>query len=423
MKTLRMAVLFSVAMLMSGLTVGCGKGAGDSGEFTTGNSSKSRKLVPDTTRSSESAVVTAVSALGSDLISEQSGNTVVAPFSAAQMLAALRAGAVGQTRTGLNAVMHLSDDVAGVDAAFNSLDLAISNRTAGYSFSAAGWSQTRYGYRLSYLDNLAENYGLTTQSLDFAFATTTAMEAVNRWARQADAPLLPTLSQDTRLVLAGALQLNTAWEDPFDPALVQTGPFQLLIGEEVQVPFLRRSGQIRQAQGDGYLAFELPLTGGQQFLAVLPDQLLDDFEASLTAQRWQQIDASLVPVQTDLAIPSFSITRSLELNLRSASSRGGADFSEIDGSRELFVSLATHITTISVGATGLSADSFTFFALEGAPPQNTTGSNGYYDFVLTAQHPFPVATVTLSRPFLFAVRDKATGALLFLGRVVDPRPQ
>jgi serpin B len=142
---------------------------------------------------------------------------------------------------------------------------------------------------------------------------------------------------------------------------------------------------------------------------VVPDDLAA-FESSLDAVRFAQITAALQPAAVDLTLPRFKIeTKS---NLASALAGMGmplafdpnrADFSGITTQEQLYISKVIHQANISVDEKGTEASAATavvMAAASGAPTQ-------------------PV-TLHVDRPFIFAVRDTKTGAILFLGRVVDP---
>lgn len=342
--------------------------SGDDGEIETPapeSSGKTRNLSPVAAVSTESSVVNGSNSLGVDLLGTLSGNAVVAPFSASLDLARLRAGAVGETRTAISGVMHLTGLEADVDSAFNDLDLGINGRVGASSLgaqsssaTAGAWSQARYGYQLSYLDTLAENYGLKPSRVDFALALGSADQTVNDWASQSSGGLstIVTTTEDTRLVIGDAIRLNAAWTEPFDPSFTETSGFQLLDAGTVQVPFMRRTATVGRTSGDGYIALSLPLAGGQQFLVVLPDEgRYPEIQSALTAVRLQQIAVAMTLAPVDLALPKFTVESTATFDLGVASAKGVADFSGIDGTKDLYVSATAHHSRLAVTEAGLQA--------------------------------------------------------------------
>jgi serpin B len=391
----------------------------------------SRNLAPVVVQSTEVAVVNGINTLGLDLLGTTSGNVVVAPFSASLSLARLRDGAMGDTLTAISGIMHVNGLGDGVDSAFNDLDLGVNGRInacllgAQTSQATAGaWAQAHYGYRLTYLDALAENFGLKPSRVDFALDQSDAAQKLSDWSLQAVglAPLVTT-TQDTRLVLGDAVQLNAAWADPFDPALTETNIFKLLDSSTVNVPFMLKTATLPQTSGNGYMALALPLSGGQQLLVVLPDEgRYTEIQTALTAEMLKQIAAALVPAQVNLSFPKFSIKGNITLDLGVAATKGVADFSGMDGTRNLYVASTVHGSRLSVAEAGLQAGSVTQIALEDLNPGTLgSSSSGLIDSDITITiGPLPTITVLIARPFIFAVRDSVTGAIIFMGRVMDP---
>lgn len=436
------AVRFLCAVLLAMiLLAGCGGGSGD-GQTTApdtqtdkaDSSAKARILSPVAYASVKQTVVNAANALGIDLLGQvEAENAVVAPFSASLSLARLRAGAAGETKTGISAAMHL-DPVTDVNPALDSLDLEINARLsaagAGQTSSAAsrGWVQSRYGYLLTYLDTVAEYFGLYMAAVDFALAPTTAWSAINTWMAQVSPELAgsATLGANTRLVLGDALKLDAPWASPFDPTLTKTEWFRLLDGSDVEASFLHQQVSLSQATGDGYIALELPLAeNGLQFLVILPDEgRFSAVAAALTEAKLDDIVAALAPATVDLALPKFAVNAAVTLPVGNGAQPDTADFSALDGTRDLYVTSRTQNVRLTINESGIGGNAVSLLALDDAHPETWTDPNDSdsgYIVINGAVDTGMIQPVAIGRPFLFAVRDAATGAVLFLGRVCDPR--
>ncbi|MBN1383098.1 MAG: hypothetical protein JXA41_15645 [Deltaproteobacteria bacterium] len=424
------------------LIAGCSGGTEDSISNTTEESStKTRVTTSILTPSVEQVVVSGINALGVDLFYSTSGNAVVAPFSASLALARLRAGAGGTTRTDLSEIMHIAGIGADTDAAYNALDLSISSLIDASTLDdqsslagASGWAQARYGFLISYLDTLAEYYGVWPMRADFALETSAASQAVRDWASEItnDLSVATGITQDTRFVLGEAVRFDIAWTDPFDPILTEKEWFTKLNGIAVEADFMRQTAQIPQTSGDGYCAFELPLQGDVRFLVILPDTgRYQEIAASVTPDSLDAIVSALTPALVDLAIPKFAINNFAPLNLGESSSKNVADYSGIDGTMELFVSSTVHRSKLSVSEAELQAGSVTLLTLDDVHPETWTDphgagcigycidscSNGWIIGGIVTMPPPPI--ISLGRPFLFVVRDSGTGVILFMGRVVS----
>lgn len=396
---------------------------------TTAGSNKERNLAPVAAQSTKLSVVNGSNALGLDLLRKVEDNTVVAPFTASLSLARLRAGAKGATRSAINGIMHLDDSAIDVDAAFNDLALGVNSRIVAASLDnqasqaqAGAWAQLRYGYQRTYLDTLAESYGLKPLRLDFARSLDDAVGAISTWDSQASPGLSTSVaaSNDTRLVLEDAVNLNGAWAEPFAPALTATGSFQPLAADAVEAPFMHQSATLPQTSGDGYLAVALPLNGGQQFLLVLPDsERFWEILTGLTAEKLAEIAGALTPAPVDLALPKFAIRSTFPMDIGDVAG-GPANYSGIDGTTELNVTSSTHDTRLSIAEAGLQAGSITRLVLDDFRPETWNNHEGGIIVSTDTPNPTPPAVVGFGRPFIFAVRDTDTGAVLFLGRVMNP---
>jgi serpin B len=160
--------------------------------------------------------------------------------------------------------------------------------------------------------------------------------------------------------------------------------------------------------GQGWQAVSLPYDGNQlSFVAVLPDQF-STFETAFSAQQAKDIAQSLSSARVALQLPKFKIEGS-SFSLKQALQARGvvdafesakADFSGT-ASEPLWISDVLHQAFVSVDEKGTEAAAATAVVV--------LGGSAVTD---------PVVPVTLDRPFVFFVRDNATGAVLFLGRVV-----
>src|SRR5258708_6425072 len=187
-------------------------------------------------------------------------------------------------------------------------------------------------------------------------------------------------------------------------------PFNGADGTEVSVPMMLGKAGIAMATGSGYRAAELAYAGGAlSMVVIVPDAgTFATFEGDLNADRLAAILDALIVSPIGLLLPRFQF--SLAISLRDTLSAMGMplafpphapDLSGIDGARDLFIRDVVEKTFIAVTERGTEA----------------AGASGV---VVATKSADPLLTV--DRPFLFLIRDRPTGTLLFLGRVVDPTP-
>jgi serpin B len=360
---------------------------------------------------------------------DRTQNLVFSPHSISSALAMLNAGAAGATKSEMQTALHFTQSDAELDGAFNALDQALASRGANTSGTGAQpfrleianalWGQRGWPILPSYLDVLAEDFGAGMNTVDFAQDPESARGSINAWVSDQTAQKIPELlppgfiDSDTRLVLTNAVYFKASWATPFDPSATSDLPFTLLDDSSVNVPVMHASLATLYAEGDGYQAVELPYAGNQlSMLVILPAAgTFATFSAGLGTSFLANLDARRMDAQVDLSLPRFEfgtvapLKEKLEaLGMTRAFSPAAADFSGIDGTPDLYVSAVQHEAFISVDEQ----------ATEAAAATAVGGTK------ITVVQTLENKVFDARRPFLFAIRDFETHAVLFCGQVVSP---
>lgn len=387
------------------------------------------RRVPETARADAAAVVLANNQFACDLyagLASSDGNIVFSPFSISTALAMLDAGAAGTTDAELRAALHaetLGDRMhAGYGALIDSLD--IGRGFGNYALSTADrlFGQTGFPFLPNYLTTTRQQYGAELQPVDFRAGTESARNTINRWVAGQTAQLIPelfpagSLDSSAVVVLVNAIVFKGSWARQFEAGATRDAPFQLADGTTITAPTMLKVDGLPTAElpdGSGVL-IDLAFKGNDlSLIVVVPTAAngLPAIEAQLSAAAIAQWIASAQQTirRLGLSFPKFTTKR--VYHLQSALAKLGildafnpltADLSGIDGQRDLFVSDALHQAILAVDEQGGQAAAATATTV-------TTTSTG------DGARPFLV-----DRPFLFMLYDHVTGAILFLGRVVDP---
>lgn len=351
-------------------------------------------------------------------------NLFFSPHSISMALAMTYAGARGNTEKEMASAMHYDLPQDRLHPALDALDLALESRGAGEK-AADGkgfrlhvtnslWGAPQISFLSPFLDTLATSYGAGIRLTDFAKDPEAARTAINGWvdAQTEDRikELLPsgTVTTATRFVLVNAIYFNAAWQTPFEASSTKAGTFHGA-GGDVTGDMMRTGGSFPYAAGDGYQAIALPYAGGElSFVAVLPSDM-SAFEPTFDAKQATYIASSLASVPAvDLTLPkfkiegkSFSLRAALRsLGMKDAFDDSAADFSAITTTDKLSISDVIHQAFVSVDEKGTEAAAAT--AVIG---------------VGSSAAPEKVVQLAFDKPFVFFVRDNATGAVLFMGRV------
>jgi serpin B len=391
-------------------------------------SDKHRVISPDVVASDLTELVRGNSAFAFDLyqaLSAEEGNLFYSPYSISLALAMTYAGAHTETEQQMANTLHYLLSQNRLHPAFNALDQELASRGQGakgkdekgfrLNVANAIWGQQGYPFLAAFLDILAENYGAGLNLLDFSQLPEESRIIINQWVSDKTEgkikDLIPqgAIDQSTRLVLTNAIYFNAAWLSQFHEDKTKDNVFYLLDGSNVTVPMMSQTASFSYAKGEGYQAVELPYDGRELSMVILlPDAgQFDKFENLLDYDYTSGIIDNLAEKSVFLTMPKFefksefSLSKTLSDMGMPIAFSGGADFSGMTGTRDLTISDVVHQAFISVDENGTEAAAAT-------------------GIVMTTGMPAEPVQLTIDHPFIFLIRDIQTGAILFVGRVVNP---
>jgi serpin B len=392
-------------------------------------SDKLRITSPDVSSIDKTLLVKGNSDFAFDLyqdLRENDGNLFYSPHSISLALAMTYAGARGETAQQMADTLHFSLSQDNLHPAFNSLDIELGKRGQGaqgkdeegfrLNIVNAIWGQKDYGFLPAFLDVLAENYGAGLRIVDFINETEKSRVNINDWVSDQTEgrieDLIPQGAIDaaTRLVLTNAIYFNAAWKYPFDEDRTVDGPFYLLDGGQIIVPMMSQAGSFGYTEGEGYQAVELLYDGSELSMVILLPETgqFEAFEEVLQVELVNSIIGAMQNNQVTLTMPQFEFDSDFSLKDTLAGMgmpipfSGAADFSGMTGSPDLYIDEVLHKAFVSVDEAGTEAAAATAVVMrESAMPGQ------------------PVE-VTIDSPFIFFIRDIETGAVLFVGRVLNP---
>jgi serpin B len=262
----------------------------------------------------------------------------------------------------------------------------------------------------SWIDLLTAEHGASTEALDLSGNPAGSREVINQWVGDQTEGLIPELlpegfiQPDTVLVLTDAIYFKARWQTVFGKYSNVTETFTLLDGSTTSIEFLHELelGDPR-GQGDGFVGAEIPYVGGElSMLLIVPDpgrfsEIRDSFDQALL----DEIDASFTTGPYELFMPMWTSNTQLDL-LAWLSEIGAAPGSYPAITERAFLDAAVHGADITVDEWGTVAAAATGLGFaESGPPE-------------------PELTVRADRPFLYLIRHRPTGLVLFAGQVTDP---
>ena len=344
--------------------------------------------------------------------------TVISPLSVHADLAMVADGASGQTLAQMRKTLAVSGiDEASSNAAYaNLLARLDASKDVVVSVANSLWIDKGFSVEPSYLTTNERYFGAEIRSLDLQAPS--AVTAINDWVSSATKRKITQLLDstppaDTVMFVINATYFKGDWVSPFDANQTQKEPFHLASGT-ADVDMMHQTSEWSYAQTPDVQAVELPYKGDTvRMVVLLPSESssLDKLVSSLTPERFASIRASLATTRVALSLPKTevrwgaSLVSELKaLGMTDAFSRDSADFSRISTSEGLFIQDVLHKTYLRVDEKGTEAAAVTSTQIgTTAAPVN------------------PPVQMTVDRPYLMAIVDNDSGAVLFLAAVRDPR--
>lgn len=343
-------------------------------------------------------------------------NVFLSPTSAAMALGMTLNGAAGTTLDSMRVALALTGaPVEEISAGYRSLiDLLRGlDRSVDFAIANSIWARAGMPFAPAFLDAARTSFDAEVTALDFAAPST--LTTINQWVNDKTKGKIPTIldqiAGDEVMFLINAIYFKGSWRAAFDPNATQDLPFHAADGTTRNVPTMRRTpAPLRHATAPGHDIVEL-LYGNGAFAMTLvlpsPGRSLAELTEGLDAARWAEWTAALAEHTIGLTLPRFRLEyqRELEgdlsaLGMRIAFDEHRADFSRmLSGSiaGNLFITKVIQKTFVDVNEEGTTAAAATSvgIGLTSAP-----------------------ATIQFDRPFLFAIRERLSGTILFLGQVV-----
>ncbi len=362
-----------------------------------------------------------------DKLREEKGNLFFSPYSISTALAMTYAGARGQTQAQMAKVLCFPAIASDANQtkfheAFGQIIKGINERggKGAYELTVANalWGQKGYKFLNEYLALIEMDYGGGFNQVDFINATEEARQTINRWVEKKTNDKIKDLIGPnvldglTRLVLTDAIYFKGKWASQFDTKLTKNEPFTMLDGQKIDVPMMKQMEEFKYMDANDLQMLELPYVNDEaSALILLPKKIdgLPDLEKNLTWQNLAQWLEKLERQSVVVSIPRFKMTEQFKLNetlksmgMTDAFVNGKANFSGMDGTRDLFIASVIHKAYVGISEEGTEAAAATEveMKLRGVP--------------------MPPPVFRADHPFIFLIRDNKSGGILFIGRVMNP---
>jgi serpin B len=356
-------------------------------------------------------------------LNQGDGNVILSPLNIATVLSMVLAGARGPTADEIRSVLGAPNN-PGYDASVGALlrGLAENGNAGGNQLLTADglWVQKGFDLNPAFEKTMETDYRAAVDPVDFVMNAEAVRSRINNWTEERTKGRIKDLlrpgsiSAQTRLVLASAIYFYGTWQAPFVTSKTKPAPFTLPAGATTQAAFMNQTSHFGYTETPSAQLLEMPYAGtGFAFDVLLPKTAagLPELERSLAKDTLTGWLGNLAPRNVQLSLPKFraesefSLGKTLAAMGMPTAFSNQADLSGISGKRGLMISEVVHKAFVEVSERGTEAAAATGAVIAAA----------------RARAPEQAVVFRADHPFLFLIRDTRTGAILFIGRLTDPR--
>lgn len=379
------------------------------------------------------AVVEGNNAFAFDLyrqLAQTPGNICFSPYSISTALSMTYAGARGNTAEEMAQTLHFALDNERLHPMFGELIRNVQgrDRKRNYELAVANslWGDKGLALDPIFMRITQTDYQAEFQFVDFAGNAGGARKSINAWVEEKTnkkiEDLIPIglLQSMTRLVLVNCIYFKADWSQPFPKEATKPDDFTLLGGSTIKVPVMKHQIVANYMANTDFQLAELRYKDNEVSMVVILPQRKNgvlEVEKNLSKKSLSEALTLVNAARLEIAMPKFKMTETFslgselgKLGMRQAFHREKADFTGMlkHGSPKsvLFISGVVHKVFVDVNEEGTEAAAATGVVVEDI------------DSELGSPLPFRI-----DHPFLLLLRHNATGSILLLGRVSDPRDQ
>lgn len=343
-------------------------------------------------------------------------NWMVSPLSASFALGMITNGAGGNTLDEMKATLGFSDlSLDEMNAYYRKLadELLDLDNTTTLGIANSIWVRNDFEVYDSFVDVNRKMYKAKVANLDFS--SSDAPGIINRWCSDQTngciKEVIKNIPDDARMYLLNALYFKGIWKEKFQESSTKLDFFYPGDGSKYYVDMMWQSEKFRYSYDETFCMAEFPY-GNEAFsmVVVLPDegQKLDEVLDKLTFDYWKELNENACEQKLSVCFPRFELKYKKDLvddmramGMKDAFNADMADFSAMSSS-PLFLGLLDQYTYIKVDEKGTEAAAVTVGGmLDAAAPGPSTDILPFH----------------MNRPFAFIIKEKSTGAILFMGKV------
>jgi serpin B len=346
-------------------------------------------------------------------------NIMVSPLSVSLALAMTYNGANGETKTAMEKTLKVYGlTPEDINTSYRDLVNSLKSLDPKVLLEIANAIFYRDDFQVEneFVSINKNYYDAEVSALDFG--SPNALKTINDWVANKTHDkidkILDNISNDHIMFLINAIYFKGIWQSEFEKKNTAEKDFYLENGSTVKTNFMQQENSVLYSSNEIFQAVQLPYGQGNYTMNIFLPQAgksLQDITENLNKENWKNWNKNFVETNVDIELPKFKFEYELTMNqvltdmgMGIAFTRGVADFTGINRGGNLNIDYVKHKSFIEVNEEGTEAAAVTVVAIEFTSVGGTT------------KVPFYV-----NRPFLFAITEKSTGAVLFMGTVKNPQ--
>jgi serine protease inhibitor len=385
-----------------------------------GQPAPARTTLPRNLTDAERSVLSATNTFSFSLwrqinAARKDSNVFVSPLSASFSLGMAMNGAANQTLDQMRSALQFgSASLSDINGGYKSLIALLTSLDPTVTMLVANsiWYRKDFPFNQSFLDDGANYFGASIKPLDFNDGAG-SLSAINGWVNTKTNGKIPSIidqiDPSNVMFLINAIYFKGSWRTKFDANLTATAPFHSVRGDE-SARLMHRDGKMSYTETSAFQAVDLPYGDSAFTMTILlpkTGSTVESLASSLDASALAALTSNLRTAQVDLFMPKvkMSFTRGLIPDLRGLGMlvpfTDGADFTRMSTrGRELFISQVKHRAYVDINEEGTEAAAVTSTGISVTSAPLTT-------------------TMRVDRPFVFLIRERLSGTVLFMGKVVS----
>ena len=349
---------------------------------------------------------------------DSSENIFISPLSLSMALGMTLNGATGNTQYEMQNTLGFSDiSQEEINKGYQSLKRQLLNADDKIQFEVANsvWARAPYSMKEEFKKIVEEYFDAETASLDFDDPKT--LDTINNWVSNATndkiKKILTSIESQDLMFLINAIYFKGSWTSKFDPDLTAPNPFYLSENNVIQIDMMKQLQEVNVLIDDEVTMLELPY-GNETFSAIFikpsrKDISIDQIISNkLTSEQLNNWITRLSKKKVEYFIPKFELEykRELKEDLKALGMNQvfahkaelNNLFNDLDN---LYVSSVLQKTFLKMDEQGAEAAAATSITV------GRTSMPSYEE-------------VKIDQPYLLIMREKTSGAILFMGKITIP---